>query len=149
MTGVLVRDIMTTDLDRVPRSATLADAAERMLRNRTNHVVVMDDETDPVSLITRRKALLAALRADDPLSEIPVTMFGRGFKRTVSPDRAVLLSVAELKRSDAECLPIVEDHTVVGVLTQADVVANVSSITKETMAADERAREWSGSRDTS
>jgi CBS domain-containing protein len=138
---VLVRDIMTTDVQRVDRSTTLAAAVERMLRNETDHVVVMEDDT-PTALVTRRKALLAAFKTGDPLADIPLSGFGRGFDRIGRPDRTVLLSVGELKRAGADCLPILEDTNVVGVLTRRDVLENVSNITSETLAADREGRDW-------
>lgn len=142
---MLVKDIMTTEIERISQGETLAAAVERMLRNEVDHVIVRDGET-PTALVTYRTALLAAFRADEPLSDIPLTRFGRGFERTSSPDRAVLLSVGQLRRAETGCLPVLQDMTVVGVLTQEDVVANVANMTSQTLEADREAREWSGTR---
>ncbi len=138
---MLVKEIMTTELEYVSRGETLATAVERMFRNGINHVIVREGD-QPTALITHRTALLAAYRADEALSDVSLTRFGRGFERTSSPDRTVLLSVGHLRRSKTGCLPVVDGMEVVGVLTREDVLSNVANITSETLRADEAGHEW-------
>lgn len=139
---MLVREIMTTDVETLPRNSTLYRAVETMLREEASHVIVTEDGT-PAGVVTRRKVLVATYRTDDPLSEIPLSSFDRGFDVTVEPTRTVLLSVGYLQRSSAECLPVVDDLDIVGVLTKDDILENVSNIKSETLEAEKRGRKWS------
>jgi CBS domain-containing protein len=139
---VLVRDIMTTDIETVSRETTLDEAVERMLRNRTQYVVVLEDG-DPSAFLTRRKALIAAYRTDAPLSDIPISGFARGFDHATPPDRTVLLSAGRMRQAETDCLPVVEDLEVVGVLTRDDIIEHVPNMRRETLEADRDSRRWS------
>ncbi len=144
---MLVREIMTTDVETVPRERSLEEPVGTMLREDVDHVIITEDSS-PAGVVTRRKALAAAYRTGDPLSEVPLSTFARGFEASVEPTRTVLLSVGQLRRSSADCLPVVDDLDVVGVLTKDDVLDNVSNITTETLEADRQSREWTGNRQT-
>lgn len=143
---MLVREIMTTDIETLTREASLYRAVELMLREEIDHVIVTEDGS-PAGVVTRRKVLVATYKTDSPLSEIPLSTFARGFEITVEPTRTVLLSVGHLQGSNADCLPVVDDLDVVGVLTKDDILDNVSNIKSETLEAEKRGREWTAGED--
>lgn len=138
---MLVREIMTKEIETLSRDSTLRQAVGEMLRQGVDHVIVTEDDS-PAGIITRKKALVAAYKTDDPIGDIQLSAFGLGFDVTIEPARTVLLSVGHLQRSDADCLPVIDDLSVVGVLTKDDIIHNVSNIKKETLEANQQGREW-------
>lgn len=138
---MLVKSIMTKNFETASRDQTLYELVETMLKNDVDHIVVMEDDT-PSAIITRRKVLIATYKTDKPLSEIPVSGFGRGLEITIGPNSTVLLSVGKLQKAKAECIPVVDGMDIVGVMTRDDVIDNVSKITDDVLEHDGRRTEW-------
>lgn len=138
---MLVKDIMTRDFETTSFDQMLDNVAEIMLRKNVDHVVARVDGT-PSVIVTRRKVILASYKTDLPLSEIPISGFGRGLDTAIRPSGTVLLSVGKLQEAEAECIPVVEDMEVLGVLTKDDIVENVSKITGTDLQSEDRRTEW-------
>lgn len=138
---MLIKDIMTTNIETATPSQTLDDIVETMFENEINHVVVVENDT-PAAIVTRRKVLIATYKTDAPLSEIPVSGFGRGLGTTISPNTTVLLAVGKVQKLKADCVPVVDGMEVMGVLTQDDIINNVSKITDEMLEHNQRGEEW-------
>lgn len=143
---MLIREIMTEDFAAVERDETLNRAVRSMLRDDIDHVVV-EEEGAPSAIITRRKALNACYQTDAPLSEIPVSGFGRGFEAMIKPNTTVLLAVGRIQNSEVSCLPVVDEMEVLGILTKDDIIDNVSNITSDTLQDDRRSEWTDASRD--
>ena len=139
---MLVEEIMTEDFETLSRDQTLRDVIKCMLKNNVDHVVVMEDDM-PSAIITRRKVLMASYKLDRPPSKIPLSGFGRGLETMIDPDTSVLMSVAKLQKERSECLPVVDEMEIVGVLTKDNIIENVSNITDHIVSQDKRRDEWS------
>lgn len=138
---MLIKEIMTEDFATVPRHETLNRAVAAMLSDDISHVVV-EEEGTPSAIITRRKVLLACYQTDSPLSEIPVSGFGRGFETMIEPNTTALLTVGRMQGAEVSYLPVVDGMQVLGVLTKDDIIDNVSNITSDTLRQDSRRSEW-------
>lgn len=141
---MLVKHVMTEDVETVPRNRTLDEAVRLMLGNGVDHVFVVEDG-EPAAMVTRRKALMACYKTDAPVSEIPISGFSRGLESRVGPSETVLIAVGKLQRTNLNCLPVVNGMSVEGVLTKDDVISNISSITSDMIEGDKRKDEWTGS----
>jgi CBS domain-containing protein len=138
---MLVNSIMTGDFETIPRDRTLDEAVELMLSNSIDHVFVVEDGA-PVAMVTRRKALIACYKTDEPLSDIPVSGFSRGLEARVGPNETVLIAVGKLRRVNVNCLPVVSGMSVEGVVTRDDIIENLSNITSDMMQREEKKDEW-------
>jgi CBS domain-containing protein len=138
---MLVKHVMTTDFETIPRDRTLDEAVELMLGNKVDHVFIRDEGT-PTAMITRRKALIACYKTDAPLGDIPVSGFSSGLEARVAPNETVLVVVGKLRRAKVNCLPVVSGMSVEGVVTRDDIIDNLSNITSDMIEKDERKDEW-------
>ncbi|WP_299263642.1 CBS domain-containing protein [Halorientalis sp.] len=140
---MLVKHIMTEQFEVVQRTKHLREAVELMLGNDVDHVLVIE-ENAPVSMLTRRKALTACYKTDAPLSEIPISGFSRGLETRVGPNESALICVGKLRRAKVDCLPVVDGMSVEGVITNDDILDNLSNITEEMLENEKRREEWTG-----
>lgn len=138
---MLIKHLMTTDFETIPRDQTLDEAVKIMLSKKVDHLFIITDG-EPTAMLTRRKALIACYKTDAPLSEIPVSGFSNGLKTRVGPNEAVLIAVGKLRQTNVNCLPVVSGMSVEGVVTKDDIIGNLSNITSAMMETDERKDEW-------
>lgn len=138
---MLIKQIMTTEVETISRDRSLREAVETMLRNDVNHVIVRE-EGAPTAIVTRRKVLVACYKTDNALSDIPVAGFGRGFEGTLDPNRTLLFAAGQMKRAEIDSIPVLDDREVVGVLTKDDILDNVSNITDEALETEQQRDNW-------
>lgn len=134
MKQLLVRDLMTSEVETVQPSSTLAELLDLLQERNIRHVPVVDDEGELVGLVTQRDLLRRSLaaRGDLPLtvreevvSHRTVDEFMTVGVMTVDPD-APLGEAAELILDNKlGCLPVVEGPHLVGIITESDFVAYV------------------------
>lgn len=138
---MLIGEIMTDEYESISRSRRLKTAVGVMLKNGTEFVI-LTDESEPDGIITRRSALIACYKTDEPLSEIPVSGFASGFPTTVEPDSTVLFAIGLLVSNDAEVLPVVDGLELVGIVTREILLEKYSNLRNEAFANIERRIEW-------
>jgi acetoin utilization protein AcuB len=125
-----VRDVMSHPPITVEPSTFLLDAALMLRAGSIRHLLVVENGR-LVGLLTDRDIQRCAPSRLIPISEegynavFEGTTVSRVMTRepqTVSPDMPLLTAVAMMQQSRFGCLPVVENHTVVGVLTRSDLV---------------------------
>jgi len=139
--AVLIRDVMSREYLTVKRGQSLRDAVEAMLKEGQESVIITN-EGEPDGLITRRSALIAAYKTDEPLSKVPVSGFASGFPTSVKPDATVLFAIGQLINADEEVLPVVEDLELVGVVTRENLLDEYTNLRNEAFDTIERRKEW-------
>lgn len=120
-----VDQVMSTDLITV-RSGDLVDyAASLMDWERLRHVPVEDDQGRLVGLLSHRAVLRLVSRGTHPEERLkmPVKSLMKTDLVTVAPDTPTLECIETMKQRRVGCLPVVEDGHLVGMLTEADLVA--------------------------
>jgi len=138
---MLISDVMNTDYRTVARSESLKTAVGVMLRADVEAVIITDED-DPSGIVTRRKALVASFKTDDPLSEIPLAGFSSGFPTSVGPDSTVLFAIGRLVSSDLEVLPVVDGLDLVGIVTRQDMLDEYTNLRNEAFDTLERRSDW-------
>jgi acetoin utilization protein AcuB len=125
---MLVADLMRRNVRTVAASDTLADAVAALTDAEVSALPVLDERGKPVGLVTNREILGATLggaerdgRSRSP-DMISVVEFMGLWPHTVEPDTPVndaarLMSYLDLKR-----VFVMEGDTLVGVLSQTDLV---------------------------
>ncbi len=123
-----IEAIMSTSLITVPPSATLAEARTLMHDNRIHHIPVVEDD-DLVGLVTLTNVLAATdsfLR--DPqnrihANEIVVKDAMVTDVATVDVNASLRQAALFLEKHSIGCLPVLNDHKLVGIITDTDFVA--------------------------
>lgn len=128
---MLVEEIMTTDVVTVPADRSIRDAVAAM-RERGTAFCIVEDDGIPSGLVTEHGIVNASLETHRPLAEIPFRHFVTGFETVVTPKKTVYYAVGTMLSRDVENLAVKEGFDIVGVLTQADVMENLTNLTKET-----------------
>jgi CBS domain-containing protein len=139
---VLVSDITTEELVRVAASGSVQDAVTAMHQRGSAYCIVELDGI-PSGLLTEHDAVDACRRSGRPLTDIPLERFATGFDVVVTPDKTVYYAVGLMVSHDLEALPVKDGLDIVGVLTQADVMANLTSLTRETVNNLGKKGRWS------
>ena len=116
---MLVRDVMTGAAVTDSATDTLRSAAERMWREQTGSLLVMDGGR-LAGIITERDLLRAvALGADLATATVDEAMTTEGF--TVSPDMPLRDAAREMAVRWIRPLPVVDAGQVLGVISMRDV----------------------------
>lgn len=114
---MLVRHLMSTDVETLRRDDTFPDADVLMRLRRIRHLPVVDDRRRLVGLVTHRDLLRARSKGSAVEQMMTKDVW------SVSPDTTVLAAARTLLDNQFGCLPVTdEDGTLVGILTEADFV---------------------------
>ncbi len=130
-----VREVMTSPVKTVHHLSSLPLAASLMELERIRHLPVVDDDARVVGLVTHRDLLSAQISTLGPLSAdertsvqlaVPVAKVMRSDVWTIASE-ALVVSAARLMRDHRfGCLPVVDDGTLVGMVTESDILALVT-----------------------
>ena len=135
---MLVKDYMTRHPIMVPPTMPAAEAQKVMAENRVRHLPVVGDGKRPLGLVTRQNlrippADLGSLNVWEIaryLSEMKVKdlMVKSKDLVTIGPD-ATLEEAADLMAENKfGCLPVVEENVVVGIITETDLLVQLSDL---------------------
>ena len=114
-----VRDVMTEATITESEADTLRAAAERMWRNQTGSLLVVDDDR-LTGIITERDVLRAvALGVDLGAATVDEAMTVEVF--TVPPDMSLREAAREMAARWIRHLPVVEEGRLLGVVSMRDV----------------------------
>jgi CBS domain-containing protein len=131
----MVKDIMTKEVSTLGRNDTLDIADDMMTLERIRHLPVLD-EGRVVGVVSQRdlfrsalaaalgygenaqKRLLRTLRVKEVMSEPAIT---------ISPEAAAKEAIRLMLERKIGCLPVVEGHTLVGIVTETDILRYVVS----------------------
>ena len=117
--AVQVRDVMTEATVTDSTTDTLRSAAERMWRQQTGSLLVLEDER-LAGILTERDLLRAvALGADPATATVDEAMTTEVF--TVSPDMPLVDAAREMATRWIRHLPVEEDGRLVGMVSMRDV----------------------------
>ena len=133
---MLVRDYMTTELVTVQETDTLLDATMFFVRSTFRHLPVVRGR-QLVGVITERDvkqyapSVLSGISADDYNSILETTSISRVMARTLitaRPDQSVLEAAKLLYAKRLNCLPVVQDGELVGIITTTDMLKVLAQI---------------------
>jgi CBS domain-containing protein len=131
----MVKEIMTKEVSTLGRNDTLDSADDIMALARIRHLVVLD-EGRVVGVVSQRdlfrsalavalgygekaqKALLRTIRVKEVMSEPAIT---------VSPEASTKEATRLMLEHRIGCLPVVEGRTLMGIVTETDILRYVVS----------------------
>ncbi|WP_158058466.1 CBS domain-containing protein [Halorussus halophilus] len=138
---MLVRELMTTDVETVERDRSLRDAVAVMLKHGIGSVVVTSDG-DPTGIVTENDVLQAGYASGRPLDAIPISKAMSHPLRTVSPTTTVRKAAKKMGDDDSKKLPVADGMELVGILTLTDIVNSQADILREVRHLDNRREAW-------
>jgi CBS domain-containing protein len=123
-----VREAMTHDVRHVPPGATVLDAAREMADGDIGALPVCDDDGRLEGIITDRDIAIRVVAAgmDPSRTQVSEAMGSREVV-SVGADDDVQTAIAMMKRHAVRRMPVVDGERVVGMLSQADVAADVGA----------------------
>lgn len=116
----LVRELMTTDVDRVAPSSKITDAAKQMRDLNVGSLPVVDRQ-EVVGIITDRDIAVRATADGINPDEVLVKEVMTANPITISPDQKVAEAADLMARHQVRRLPVVENGKLVGILSLGDV----------------------------
>jgi len=130
--NLMTREVYTLE---ATQSLPLADAV--MALRRVRHIPVVDEEGRVVGLVTHRDLLAAKISALAPLSEdersslqlpVPISKIMRTNVWTIGPDALASAAARIMREHRFGCLPVVAEGRLVGIVTEADMLAIVTEL---------------------
>ncbi len=121
-----VADVMTAPSVTESPADSLRSAATSMWRKQTGSLLVMVDGR-LAGIVTERDVMKAVARGDD-VDTTPVTAVMTSPVLTVSPDTSLQEAARHMASRWIRHLPVVRDGTVVGVVSQRDLIGVFASL---------------------
>ncbi|MBW9110798.1 CBS domain-containing protein [Microbacterium trichothecenolyticum] len=120
------RDIMTTAPRCVGENETLVDAARLMASLDVGALPICGDDKKLKGMLTDRDIVVKCLaEGGDPASATAGSL-GQGKPVTVSVDDDIEDVLEVMKRHQIRRVPVIEDHELVGIISQADVALSLA-----------------------
>lgn len=124
LNSLKVRDIMVKDVFTVNLNQTWKDAARKMSSKNVHHLIVVDGQHRPVSVMSVFDFLHFALRED--ISELHTVLEkSKPHKRlfSVKPEVPAYEAVNEMNMHHVECMPVISAEGVLeGIVTARDLM---------------------------
>jgi CBS domain-containing protein len=121
-----VAEMMTRDPIALPQTASVFDAAQKMLEASIGNVVVLDGQ-QVCGIVTDRDIVVRAVAADrDPRSTELGDICSRELT-TLSPEDNVGTAVQLMREHAVRRLPVVKDGRPIGILTLGDLAIEEDS----------------------
>lgn len=125
-----VREMMSKDIEVVDRNDTLLAVEERMAAKQLRHLPVLE-QGDIVGIVTQRDLFKAAMSSamgygakaqQAYLQSVRVKEIMVYPVVTVSPDTPVAAAADLIITKGIGCLPVVDDHRLIGIVTKTDLL---------------------------
>ena len=125
-----VREIMSPDIEVVDRNDNLRTVEERMATKQLRHLPVLE-QGEVVGIVTQRDLFKAAMSSTMGYGEKAQQAYLQSVRVkeimvypvvTVAPDTSVTAAADMLMNKGIGCLPVVEDHQLIGIVTKTDLL---------------------------
>jgi CBS domain-containing protein len=125
-----VREIMSKNIEVVDRNDNLRTVEERMAIKQLRHLPVLD-QGEVVGMVTQRDLFKAAMSSAMGYGEKAQQAYLQSVRVkeimtypvvTVSPDISVAAAADMLINKGIGCLPVVDDHKLIGIVTKTDLL---------------------------
>ncbi|MCH8977678.1 MAG: CBS domain-containing protein [Armatimonadetes bacterium] len=119
-----LREVVHAHIPTLTRKSTLRDAIDKMDVYQFSALVVVDDDSAPVAVITEGDVAQAVQQRGNltTLGREPAYAFGTASPTTASPDMEVSDALHLMLNSGLTVLPVVEDDRLSGVVLRVDLM---------------------------
>jgi len=139
-THLCVEEFMTTDLFTVHEDEAVDLVAKLMDWKRVRHIPVENEQGALVGLISCFEVLRQLEQSVGEVSEqpIPVSEIMVRDPRTIAPETLTLDAIALMRREKVDCLPVVKDGRLVGIVTERDFINLAARLLEQKLVGSER-----------
>lgn len=135
---MLVKDYMTRHPIMIPPTMPAAEAQKLMVENKIRHLPVVGDGKVPLGLVTRERLRIPPADLGS-LNVWEITRYLSELKSkdvmvkakdlvTICPDATLEEAAQAMAENRYGCLPVVEDNVVVGIITETDLLVQLSDL---------------------
>jgi CBS domain-containing protein len=123
---MLARDVMTAPVFFVSPRDTIAYARNLMVKHKISRLLVME-EGRLTGMLTKKDIAYRLLQGEPewrrrPVDQIPVEVFASGKPIVISPDTGIRKIAEIFVSKNISCVPVVENRSVVGIVTKTDLM---------------------------
>jgi CBS domain-containing protein len=123
---MLARDVMTAPVFFVSPRDTIAYARNLMVKHKISRLLVME-EGRLTGMLTKKDIAYRLLQGEPewrrrPVDQIPIEVFASGKPIVVSPDTGIKKIAEIFVSKNVSCVPVVENRSVVGIVTKTDLM---------------------------
>jgi len=127
MEDIFVGRIMSSPITMVPPETTVREAARLMRDNDIGSVIVVDDDDELCGILTSTD-FVDAVADDRSMAETPVTEFMTEDVITTTANQEIRDIADLLVEHGFHHVPVVEEGTVIGIVTTSDLTAYLSHV---------------------
>ena len=133
---MLVREIMSKDIEVVDRNDNLRTVEERMATKQLRHLPVLE-QGEVVGIVTQRDLFKAAMSSTMGYGEKAQQAYLQSVRVkeimtypvvTIAPDTSIAAAAEMLITKGIGCLPVVDGTTLVGMLTKTDLLRCLTAL---------------------
>lgn len=121
------RDIMTPSPRCIGENDSLSIAASVMSDIDVGALPICGEDGKLKGMLTDRDIVVKAVTQGLDLESTPARALAAGKPRTVDADADVLTALEMMQQHQIRRLPVIEDHALVGIISQADVALALSA----------------------
>jgi CBS domain-containing protein len=119
------REIMTGDAECSKTTDTLVDAARKMRDLEVGALPICGEDDRLKGIITDRDIVVHCIAEGGDPSTTKVESLAEGKPVTIGADDSVEEALRTMKEHHVRRLPVIDDHRLIGMLSQADVAMNL------------------------
>jgi len=131
----LVGEIMTDGCECVGEHATVRDAARKLAELRVGSMPICGDDDRLKGMVTDRDIAVKVVAAGKDPERVEVSELAEGTPIWVEADVDVQRACELMTEHDVRRLPVIEDHKLVGIISQADIARHESAQAGDLVAA--------------
>jgi len=121
------RDIMTAAPKCIGENDTLVDAAVLMAKLDVGALPICGEDKRLKGMLTDRDIVVKSLAKDGDPRTTRAGELAEGKPVTVAADDKIEAALDLMKKHQVRRLPVIEDHLLVGIISQADVALSMSA----------------------
>jgi len=122
------REIMTGGTECVQEDETLVDAARKMQQLDVGALPICGNDNRLKGMLTDRDIVVKAIaEGRDPSSVTAAELVTQSEVVTIGADDSIDEALATMKQHKVRRLPVIDGHDLVGVVSQADIAANLDN----------------------
>ncbi len=125
--GKTARDIMSQDADCVQASQSILDAAKELADRDVGAMPICGDDDRLKGMLTDRDIVVKVLAQGKDPSSTKVSELAEGKPVTIGADDDIEDALDLMKNHQIRRLPVIEDHLLVGIISQADIALSMSA----------------------
>lgn len=119
------RDVMTGDAQCIGEHDSVLDAAKRLSELDVGAMPICGDDQRLKGMVTDRDIVVKVLAEGRDPSSTEAGELGEGKPVTIGADDSVEEAVRTMKEHKVRRLPVIDDHELVGIVSQADLARSI------------------------